>query len=247
MAIRKHDVIRFLIFRTLGNFFILFTIFGFSMTFGPAIYYEVLFRVSQYQGIHFQVAETKQLSRLGKLVKQNDASNSASQSDSQTYLGAILSGKKQQILVPKSTEFSVVIPKIGANENITANVDPSNPDEYLTALEHSVAHAKGSAFPGMDGNVYLFAHSADSFWNVGRYNAVFYLLTEVTPGDDIVIFFQNKRYDYIVYDKQIVEATDVSHIGANLGQGEMITLQTCWPPGTSWKRLLVFAKPKAMQ
>jgi len=29
-----------------------------------------------------------------------------------------------------------------------------------------------------------------------------------------------------------------------MGQGERVILQTCWPPGTAWKRLLVFATPK---
>jgi hypothetical protein len=40
---------------------------------------------------------------------------------------------------------------------------------------NGVAHAKGTVFPHK-GNIYLFAHSTDNWWNVGRYNAVFYLL-----------------------------------------------------------------------
>jgi len=43
----------------------------------------------------------------------------------------------------------------------------------LPILQKGIAHAQGSVFPGMQGNIYLFAHSTDNWWNVGRYNAVF--------------------------------------------------------------------------
>lgn len=241
----KKEVVKFIILRTLGNFFILFTLFGFFATFGPALYYEALFRISTYQGIHFRLAA--QSSELEKLIREHTPAASPTPEPAtrqENLLGAILSGQKEHILIPKSTDFAIVIPKIGASAVVFPNTDPSRESEYLPVLQKGVAHAKGSAFPGMNGNIYLFAHSADTFWNVGRYNAVFYLLKELEVGDQVVVFFQKKRFDYVVYDKKIVNAEEVSHINANIGSGELLTLQTCWPPGTSWKRLLVFAKPR---
>src|SRR5690606_35035088 len=132
----------------------------------------------------------------------------------------------------------------GASEKIFENVDPSNEIEYGKTLLEGVAHARGSAFPGYGGNTYIFAHSADSFWNVGRYNAVFYLLKELQPGDDVVVFFQNKRFNYEVTETKVVDATNLEYLKSDIGTGETLTLQTCWPPGTTWKRMLVFAKPK---
>lgn len=235
------DKTKFLIFRTLGNFFILFTIFGFFATFGPAVYYEVQYRIGQAYGVHYRVATMAQkTSELGKVLERT---NPTSVPQNENFLASVLSGEKEQILVPPSTEFSIVIPKIGASEAITPNVDPSNEKEYLSVLSHSIAHAKGSAFPGLNGTTYLFAHSADNFWNVGRYNAVFYLLKELAPGDDIAVFFQGKRYNYKVSETKIVDANDTSYIQSNIGKGEQLILQTCWPPGTTWKRLLIFAKP----
>lgn len=237
----KSDKTKFLIFRTLGNFFILFTIFGFFATFGPAIYYEVQYRVGQAYGVHYKVAVQTQIpSELGKVIERT---NPSSVPQNESFLGSVLSGEKEQILIPPSTEFSIVIPKIGASETVVANVDPTNEAEYLDVLAHSVAHAKGSAFPGLNGTTYLFAHSADNFWNVGRYNAVFYLLKELVPGDDIAVFFQGKRYNYKVSETKIVDGTDTSYLSSNIGKGEQLVLQTCWPPGTTWKRLFVFAKP----
>ena len=119
-----------------------------------------------------------------------------------------------------------------------------NQNEFLPVLQNGVAHAKGTVFPGMKGNIYLFAHSTDNFWDVGRYNAVFYLLKDLKPGDDIVIFFENQRYNYVVTELKTVDPQDISYITkANTGKEQLI-LQTCWPPGTTWKRLLVFAEPK---
>lgn len=233
----KWQITRYLILRTLGNFLILFMIFGFLATFGPAIYYEAMFRIGEARGIHYVLPPEP--SELGKLMHKT-----APPPAPNSLLGSVLSNQKVQVITPVDTQFSVVIPKIGANEKVTANVDPANGNEYLEVLKHTVAHAKGSALPGLGGTTYLFAHSADNFWDVGRYNAVFYLLKDLDIGDDISVYFENKRYNYTVYDKKIVDPSEVGYMSANIGQGERLILQTCWPPGTSWKRLLIFAKPK---
>lgn len=156
----------------------------------------------------------------------------------------IVSDTKNQLLTPKDTIFDVVIPKIGANAQVFPNIDPTNEAEYVAALKKGVAHAKGSVFPGMPGTIYLFAHSTDNFWDVGRYNAIFYLLKDLTIGDDVTLFFQNKRYNYRVSDTKIIDGNDVSYlVNAQQTHKEQVVLQTCWPPGTTWKRLLVFAEP----
>lgn len=146
--------------------------------------------------------------------------------------------------MPKDTEFDILIPKIGANEKVFPNIDASNQNEFLPVLQKGVAHAKGSVFPGQPGNIYLFAHSTDNFWDVGRYNAVFYLLKNLSAGDDIVIFFQGARHNYTVTDSKIVSSNEVSYIAKAQTGKEQLILQTCWPPGTSWQRLLIFARPK---
>jgi len=144
------------------------------------------------------------------------------------------------------TQFSILIPKIGANAKVIPNVDPSNPEDYLPKLQLGVAHAAGSVFPGMNGNIYLFAHSTDNFWNVAQYNAVFFLLKDLKPGDEIVIFFENVRHNYVVTGSKTVDPSDVSYlVNSQKSNKETLILQTCWPPGTTWQRLLVFAKPVA--
>lgn len=144
-------------------------------------------------------------------------------------------------IVPVSTEFGIVIEKINANAKIVPNVNPGNEREYVAALGEGVAQALGSTPPGQPGNLYLFSHSTDAPWNIVRFNAIFYLLRELDKGDRVIIFYQNKRYDYIVYDKNIVSPTDVSYL-TNRYEAPVLTLQTCDPPGTLLNRLVVRAK-----
>lgn len=243
----KKRFVKLLILRTISNFLILFALFGIVATFGPAIYYEVAYKIGQARGVTYALApsveESDSESALGKIIKKYQIDGEI-QDQGPSLLGDVLSTDQEKILVPPSANFSIVIPKIGAAEAITPNVDPSNKEEYLQALTKSIAHAKGTAFPGLNGTTYLFAHSADNFWDIGRYNAVFYLLKDLVPGDEVNIFFNGKRYNYEVYDKKIVDATDTQYIDAAIGFGDKLILQTCWPPGTDWKRTLVFAKLK---
>lgn len=237
----RNQIIKFLIIRTIGNFLILFTIFGLASTFGPALYFEVRYEVDKLISHRYTIAQNvpENQSELDKIMR-----NAQITKQEPNLFSQVLSGKREEILFPQDPAFSVIIPKIGANEKIVANVNPDNEKEYLEVLRTSIAHAKGTAYPGLGGTTYLFAHSTDNFWNVGRYNAVFYLLNKMERGDDVVLYFQNKRFNYTVVDTKIIEADDTHFIDSSLGQGERVILQTCWPPGTAWKRLLVFAEPK---
>lgn len=236
----KLDILRYLILRTVGNFLLLFAIFGVFATFGPSLYYELQFRVAQARGVRYTIAldiPKQTTSGFGEILKKQQQPPSG--------FAAVLSGPKEQILIPIDTEFSILIPKIGANTKVIPNVDATKEKEFLPLLQTGVAHAKGTVFPGMKGNVYLFAHSTDNFWDVGRYNAVFYLLKDLSVGDDVVVFFENRRHNYTITESKIVDSSDVSDLvkGQNTGE-EKLVLQTCWPPGTTWKRLVIFAKPK---
>lgn len=218
---KRHRWVIFL-FKITGRLLIFFSVLGLVFIFAPPFSQEIKYRIEKAQKITY------------KIEKQR--SNSSE-------LGKLIAKPREKILVPRSTDFSIIIPKIGASEQVFANIDPSNEKEYFEALKKGVAHARGTFFPGMNGNIYLFAHSTDSFWNISRYNAVFYLLKNLAPGDDVIIFFQDKRYNYKVTGAKILEANDISYLEPNPEQEEILILQTCWPPGTTLKRLVILAKP----
>jgi LPXTG-site transpeptidase (sortase) family protein len=143
-------------------------------------------------------------------------------------------------LSPPNTDFSIVIPKIDAISPVIANVNPNDPNIYLPALKRGVVQAAGSALPDQLGNVYLFAHSTDAFYDVGRYNAVFYLLGKLSKGDQIFIYYKGKKIIYTVDQVKIVAPNDIKYLG-KISDQKTLTLQTCYPPGTTFDRLIVIA------
>lgn len=144
-------------------------------------------------------------------------------------------------LISVDTQFGIIIPKIGANAKIIANVDPFDSREYQLALSRGIAHAKGSALPNEPGNVFLFAHSSANFYEASKYNSVFYLLNKLKLGDEVDIYFQKQKYIYKITETKIVSPTEVSYL-RKLGTRKTLTLMTCWPPGTTLQRLLVIAE-----
>lgn len=229
------EIVKFLVLRSIGNFLVIFAIFGIASTFGSALYYEAQYRIIQVRGVRFSVSELP-------ISSANEASKPAPKPS--IGFADIASGPKEQILTPIDPLFDILIPKIGANAKIFPNIDPSNSNAFLPVLQKGVAHAQGTFFPGQAGNIYLFAHSTDNFWTVGRYNAVFYLLKDLKKGDEIAIFYQNARHNYTVTNLGLISPSEVSFITRAETGKEQLILQTCWPPGTTWQRLMVFAEPK---
>ena len=147
---------------------------------------------------------------------------------------------KEKKLVPPNTDFSIIIPKIGAVAPVVREVDYTNPEIFLKELKKGVAHAFGTSYPNEEGNTYIFAHSTDSFYNVNYFNAVFYLLGKLKKGDEIVLFFEGSKYTYSVSEVKVVSKDDSFYLG-KLSNEKTLTLQTCYPPGTTLKRLVVIA------
>ena len=144
-------------------------------------------------------------------------------------------------IVPIDKNFGLLIPKLNINVKVFANVDATKPQEYLPILAKGVAQSKGSFLPGQEGNVFIFAHSTNTPLNASRYNAVFYLLNKMEKDDEIIIYYQQQKYIYKVMEKKIISPEKLGNYLKAL-KGKTLTLQTCYPPGTTIKRLLVIAQ-----
>lgn len=147
---------------------------------------------------------------------------------------------KEKKLIPPNTDFSIVIPKIAAVAPVVKDVDYTNPEIFLKELKKGVAHAMGTPYPDQEGNTYIFAHSTDAFYNVGAFNAVFYLLGKLEKGDEIVLFYKGSKYIYSVSQVKVVSKEDTFYLG-RISEKKTLTLQTCYPPGTTLKRLVVLS------
>ncbi len=108
----------------------------------------------------------------------------------------------------KYTTDGITIPAIFLDEPVIYNIDPNEPSKYLPALKKGIAHASSTAFPGVSGVGYYFAHSSTPEYK-NQYNAVFYLLGKLKPGDEIYLFHEGVRFDYQVTHQKITEANDI--------------------------------------
>lgn len=182
---------------------------------------------------YFPIISSEVRYQLNKLTKTPEQ---------EVTLATIKSNKEEnkKYIIPKDKEFGLVIPKIGVNVPIVQNVDPFNAEEYQKALTKGVAHVEGTTLPEDTGNTVLFAHSSDNFYNANRYNAIFYLLNKLKKGDTIYIVRNNKMYEYEVLQRILVEPEEIDYMESS--EDSKLTLITCWPPGTTFKRIVVVAK-----
>lgn len=228
------DYYRVFALRTIGNFLILSSIFMIAKTFYQPVREEIRYLYEKQTKKEYIVASNQKEAEM--IIKRDFGSD--------IQKGALKEALEKNnigLLIPADPQFSIVIPKIAANSRVVSNVDAGDKDEYLTILKSGVAHALGSTFPGEGGHVYLFAHSTDYIWNAGTYNAVFYLLYKLEIGDEVNIFFKGQRFTYLVTGKEIVNPDKVEYITRKTDR-EFVTLQTCWPPGTTLQRQLIFAE-----
>lgn len=205
----------------LSNLFIIGGILYLFILFFPVIKLELQYQLNKWKKVEY------------KVVDLQESSSAAS-----------FNLPEPIYITPSSTDFGIIIEKINVNATVQADVDVMDEPGYWKALEKTgVAHAKGTKYPGQYGNSYLFAHSTVNPLEINTYNAVFTLLHKIEPGDRIVTFFQGTRYDYYVESKEIVDPTNVTPLTRNFDE-PVLTLQTCYPPGTDLKRLIVTAKMK---
>jgi sortase (surface protein transpeptidase) len=88
--------------------------------------------------------------------------------------------------------------------------------------------------------VYLFAHSSNNFWELGKYSSVFNLTYKLNIKDQINLFYEGRRYIYEIENKLLVNDFKVDETAYEY-LGPTLTLQTCYPTGTSLYRLIIRA------
>ncbi|MCZ2120996.1 MAG: class D sortase [Anaerolineales bacterium] len=100
-------------------------------------------------------------------------------------------------------------------------------------LKKGVGQYIGSAQPGESGNVVLSAHD-DVYGEIFRY------LDRLSPGDQVIVYSQQRQFTYIVDRTVIVEPTAVE-VMASTGS-PTVTLISCYPYLVNNKRIVVFAR-----
>lgn len=140
----------------------------------------------------------------------------------------------QKKIVSNVTAYTLSIPKLRI---VDALVKISGDD-----LNKSLIHYGGTGLPGEYGTAVIFGHSVlPQFYNPSNYKTIFSTLPTLQPGDDIFVRFDGIDYRYVVYEMVVTEANDLAPLAQRFDDS-YVTLITCVPPGTYWKRLNVRAR-----
>ena len=100
-------------------------------------------------------------------------------------------------------------------------------------LKKGVGQNVGSANPGQNGNIVLSAHN-DVYGELFRY------LDKLAPGDQVILYTQQRQYVYVVDRTAVVEPTAVE-VMASKGS-PTVTLISCYPYLVDKQRIVVFAR-----
>jgi len=100
-------------------------------------------------------------------------------------------------------------------------------------LKKGIGQNLASVNPGQSGNVILSAHN-DVYGELFRY------LDKLVPGDQIILYTQQRQYVYVVDRTAIVEPTAVE-VMADTGSPTVVLI-SCYPYLVDKKRIVVFAR-----
>jgi len=139
---------------------------------------------------------------------------------------------------PNVANNHIAIPVIDVNAPVTFGVNNIH-KEVETALINGPIQINGTSLPGQTGNIYITGHSSNYVWVKSDYNSVFALLDKLVVGDQIYVNYNDVVYVYEIFDKKIVIPTDTSVLQST--NDSRLTLVTCWPVGTSLKRVVILA------
>ena len=122
----------------------------------------------------------------------------------------------------------LMIPKINLKQPVFAGASQKN-------LKIGIGHMSETSKIGEVGNAALAGHRSHTF---GRF---FNRLDELDVNDEIEIRMGGNTFKYVVYEKVIVEPSDISVLGRNK-KDKVLTLITCHPLRTATHRLIIHAK-----
>jgi len=134
---------------------------------------------------------------------------------------------------------NIPIPTAAPDQAIRLQVPAINIDapvvqgDGFEQLKKGVGQNLSSVNPGQSGNVILSAHN-DVYGEIFRY------LDRLAPGDQVILYTQQRQYVYVVDRTAIVEPTAVE-VMASTGS-PTVTLISCYPYLVDKQRIVVFAR-----
>ncbi len=166
--------------------------------------------------------------QAGYLIRDKSPNASA------PYSGALAESVGSSAKTQTPTDNRLVIPSIQINEPIMESNTINSIKDGGTWLRPN------SKPPNADGNTVIVGHR---FY--GSNVSTFYHLDKVLVGQKLAIYWEGKEILYEVEEVKIVDATALEIEAPSVDK--KLTLYTCHPIWTAKQRLVVIAKPVALE
>lgn len=223
------------IIRLLGLLLVLSGILITGYVFLPLLSWQIYFApIFASQNIAAPIPQTTIVSGSTFQTLLAQASNSLSGIDYTNADNWFPNFKHQKNGTQGVENYSISIPKLKITNAVVSIVD--------TDLAKHLVNYDGTAIPAGKGNAVVFGHSTlPQLYDAKNYKTVFTYLYELSPGDEIIVNVTNVTYKYRVENITVVDPNNTSILQQNFDDS-YLTLVTCTPPGTIWKRLAVRAR-----
>lgn len=155
-----------------------------------------------------------------------DYSNVQNWFPSNSYKGTQVTGQ--------TSSYSLSIPKLNIANAYVSTLD-TNVDMHLV-------HFPGTALPPSKGTAAVFGHSTlPQLFDPTNYKTIFAKAHTLAVDDMIDVAINNTVYKYRIITINVVDADDTSYLTQDYDDS-YLTIITCTPPGTVWKRLIIKSK-----
>lgn len=209
---------------------------AFTYLFAPVILYQAFIAPVYAKGDIAAPIPTQLVAKennIQSLISERLTSLTADTTDARTWYPKIKSDVNTKVS-EKAESYLLSIPKLNIENAV---VSTTNYD-----LAKNLIQYPGTSTPPNKGNAVVFGHSTlPSMFDPKNYKAIFATLHTIKIGDEIGITVSNINYKYIVFSITITTPEDTSML-TPLFDGSYLTIVTCTPPGTTWKRLIVKSK-----
>lgn len=218
----------------LGTFFIIFGIAFFSYFFFPVASYK-MFLANASDDIEvpipkYLVAKNNNTGGLGSLITERISSLTTNYNDARNWYPEATEQHEEDL---KVDAYLLSIPKLKIE-----NAEVSTKDYDLA--NHLVQYF-GTAIPGEPGTAIIFGHSTIPAWfNPKDYKTIFATLHTLKVGDEVNATVNGEVYKYKIFSMEVTTPEDTNMFSQSFDHS-YITIVTCTPPGTIWKRLVVRA------
>ena len=131
----------------------------------------------------------------------------------------------------KVSTYFLTIPKLKIQNAMVSTVD--------TDLSRHLVHYQGTAVPPEKGTAVIFGHSTlPQLFNPTDYKTIFANAHTLKVGDALTVNVNNVEYTYRIIAITVTTPEDTSVLAQEYDDS-YLTIITCTPPGTIWKRLIV--------